>query len=109
MKEAFWKVDDSSGFRFSDATDPNQLLLFDINELPTLINKLNQNFSGKNIPVKEIREFVENKTLFLPSHMRSALKDLELHDLIIVEEIKLDGSKRRRGTFPDNVIVNFPA
>jgi len=29
MKEAFWKVDPESGFRFSDATNLNQLVLFE--------------------------------------------------------------------------------
>lgn len=29
MKEAMWKVDDSGEFRFSDATDPYQLVLFE--------------------------------------------------------------------------------
>src|SRR5579859_472831 len=28
MKEAMWKTDESGEFRFSDATDPNQLVLF---------------------------------------------------------------------------------
>jgi three-Cys-motif partner protein len=29
MKEAFWKVDSSAGFHFSDATNANQLVLFE--------------------------------------------------------------------------------
>ncbi len=29
MKEAMWKVDESGEFRFSDATDPNQFVLFE--------------------------------------------------------------------------------
>jgi hypothetical protein len=33
MKEAMWKVDESGEFRFSDATDPDQLVLFE--EAPT--------------------------------------------------------------------------
>jgi hypothetical protein len=29
MKEAMWKADESGEFRFSDATDPNQLVIFE--------------------------------------------------------------------------------
>jgi hypothetical protein len=28
MKEAMWKVDESGEFMFSDATDPNQMVMF---------------------------------------------------------------------------------
>jgi hypothetical protein len=36
MKEAFWSIDTSSGLRFSDATNPNQPVLFDLKEHPKL-------------------------------------------------------------------------
>lgn len=107
MKEAFWKVDDSSGFRFSDATNPNQLVLFNITEIPTLLKELQKEFSGEKLSVNKISEFVENETSFLPKHMRSVLKDLESQQKINVDEIKLDGRRRRSGTFPENTVVHF--
>ena len=45
MKEAFWSIDSSSGLRFSDATDPNQMVLFDLDEHPKLAKELQQHFA----------------------------------------------------------------
>ncbi len=42
MKEAFWRVDTTSGFSFSDATNPDQMVLFDIDETPKLAEMLKE-------------------------------------------------------------------
>lgn len=108
MKEAFWKVDASGQFRFSDATNPGQLVLFELDESPKLAQMLQVEFAGQALLVKTIREWVEQETPFLSSHMKAALRLLEDRGEINVAQIKQDGKKRRRNTYPDNSIVEFP-
>ncbi len=107
MKEAFWKVDEASGFKFSDATNPHQRVLFEINETHKLAQELYRKFLDRRLNVHEIREYVEDNTGFLSSHMKSALTQLEEAKKIIVAPKKDDGTKRRKGTFPDEVIIDF--
>lgn len=47
MKEAFWSVDSSTGYHFSDATDPNQLVLFETDPSIDLANLLAIQFKGR--------------------------------------------------------------
>lgn len=109
MKEAFWKVDSSTGFCFSDATNPQQPVLFEIDESPKLAKDLYTHFVNQRISVEEIEIFVDDRTSFLPRHMRSALKLLEQDKKIKVDVYKRDGKKRKKNTFPKDVIVEFVA
>ncbi|HIE56553.1 MAG TPA: three-Cys-motif partner protein TcmP [Chromatiaceae bacterium] len=77
MKDAFWKVDSSSGLRFSDATNPHQLVLFELDESETLAKELQHRFANQKLPVRQVREYVENETSFLSSHMKKVLLLLE--------------------------------
>jgi three-Cys-motif partner protein len=108
MKEAFWRVDPSSGFRFSDATNPNQLILFEVDESPKLAQQLKQRFHSQQLAIEDVRKFTEDETPFLRTHMRAALTLLEQQDEIKVKELKRDGKKRMANTFPDEVIITFP-
>ncbi len=108
IKEAFWKVDQSSGFYFSDATNPNQPVLFKDDPSQELAVLLTKEFQGKRKSVYEIRQYVEDKTPYLATHMKKAMCNLENKDELSVEPLKLNGSKRRRNSFPDDVIVTFP-
>lgn len=107
MKEAFWKVDQSSGFRFSDATNPNQLVLFELDQTPILAKQLQSKFGGKRLSIRNICVFVENETPYLSSHMRKALQLLEENKEIQVEDLKVDGTRRRLNTYPYNCSVKF--
>ena len=108
MKEAMWRVDSEGDFRFSDASDESQELLFRKDNKVDIFKVLEKRAKGKkDIRVKSIREFVEGKTLYLKKHLNQALKYAEDNELIIVEQIKLDGKRRRGQTFADDVIVNF--
>ncbi|MEJ5197820.1 MAG: three-Cys-motif partner protein TcmP [Anaerolineae bacterium] len=107
MKEAFWKVDTSSGFCFSDATNPDQRLLFEINEVPSLASDLLRKFANQRVSVGEIRQYVEDDTPFIASQMRTALRQLEQDNKIVVGENKIDGSKRRKNTYPDDAVIVF--
>jgi len=108
MKEAFWKVDAERGFRFSDATNPNQLVMFEMDPSPTLAEILLQAYVSQTISVEQIQCFVEERTPFLATHMRSAMKLLESKGQITVKPLKRDGKKRRASTFPKDVIITFP-
>ena len=106
MKEAFWKVDPSSGLRFSDATDPNQATLFDLDPSVDLAEFLFNKFSGRQV-VRDIRIEVEDNTPYLTKHMRAALKILENSGKITVDPKKENGDNRHGKTFPNEVIIYF--
>jgi three-Cys-motif partner protein len=107
MKEAFWKVDPSSGFRFSDATDPDQLVLFEIDESPKLAKELHHHFMNRKLLVAHVQKFVENETPFIATHMRNALRLLEEQKKVSVDSYKSDGKKRLKNTYPENAVVQF--
>ena len=110
MKEAMWKVDPDGDFRFSDATNPNQAILFDTEHNEKLARILYDYFRGRQgVTGKEILEFVENDTVFLDSHKRTALIALETSNppFITVETLKSNGKKRRNETYPKDVLINF--
>lgn len=107
MKEAFWKVDESSGYRFSDATNPLQPVLFEIDGTPALAAEIHNHFIGKKVVVDHVKTYVEDQTSFIAPHMRKALTLLENDQKISVEPLKSNGQKRRKGSFPEDVIMQF--
>jgi three-Cys-motif partner protein len=108
MKEAMWKVDPMGEFTFSDSTDPYQHVLFAQPHFEQLANQIVTAFKGAGrIPVSRIETFVNDQTAFLRKHMGEALKYLEGTFAIIVDPIKMGGSKRRAGSFPNDVLVTI--
>lgn len=102
MKEAMWKVDRSGGFRFSDATNPNQLVLFGNEpDYEVLRGLILDRFNGQETTVGEIEEFVLSETAFRETHYkRQILSPLEAADpprLVAVDP----PANRRRGQYPD--------
>ncbi|HYE68246.1 MAG TPA: three-Cys-motif partner protein TcmP [Anaerovoracaceae bacterium] len=108
MKEAFWKVDPSTGLCFSDRTDPLQPVLFNLDPSLDLGKELLKKFSGQKTNVYSLRIFVEDETAYIASHMREALKRLEDQGQINIEPMQQNGKKRRKHMFPDEVILTFP-
>lgn len=110
MKEAMWGVDTSGGFRFSDSTDPSQEVLFDSEDiwLPISILQITNQFESRmNIPVKQVRVYIEKETIFLKKHMKKALREMEETERIKPHLLKQDGSPRKIRTFPDGAIIDF--
>lgn len=112
IKEAMWAVDPQGEFRFSDATNPEQQIMFGGTDASLLWPILHEHFSGKTVNTDLILRFVEDGTPFLGKHMRAALKEHEDMKLpsterIIVQDTKVDGTKRRKGSFPPGVLVRF--
>jgi three-Cys-motif partner protein len=103
MKEAMWKADESGEFRFSDATDPNQLVLFEkAPNLLTLRARIVAEFSGKQVSVANIEKFVLLQTAFRESHYKGILKTLEKEGGLSVPN---PASGRRAGTFGDPAML----
>lgn len=108
MKEAMWKVDPDGDFRFSDATNPNQLVLFEADATPGLVAQLRKEFRTRGMVTGiEVRTFVENKTAYLKKHMTEALKREEEASKVRVEPLKTDGKKRRTNTYPDEAKLTW--
>ena len=107
MKDAFWKVDSSSGLRFSDATNPDQLVLLELDETKKLAKELRIHFKNQTLPVRKVREYVIDETSFRKPHMTKALKALEQENEIQVATLKSNGEKRVKNSFPDEAIVTF--
>ena len=108
MKEAFWRVDNQGGYRFSDRTNPQQPVLFALDPAHDLASVLQDKYAGQTESVEVISHFVEDETAFTAAHTRKALAWLEQERQITVNAIKSDGKKRRKNTFPDGVILCFP-
>jgi three-Cys-motif partner protein len=104
MKEAMWKADESGEFRFSDATDPNQLVLFEkAPYLPTLQARILAEFAGKTVSVGDVEKFVVVETAFRESHYKGILKALE-KDARRLKAVNA-APNRRAGTFGDPAMV----
>ena len=99
MKEAMWRADESGAYTFSDATDPNQSVLFSAEPDRRLLARLiDEKFSGVQSTVGEVERFVVCHTPFLKTHYRKILKALEESGLIVAIDPPVN---RRRGTYAD--------
>ncbi len=106
MKESFWKVDNESGFSFSDNTDNKQLVLFKINPCEKVAEILVNKFSGNTIESQVIVDYIIDETPYIEKHAKGALRHLEANKLIQVEKTKKDGTPRTHG-FANGVIIHF--
>lgn len=110
MKEAMWKLNPEGEFRFSDATNRDQLVLFEKDTTSLLAEGLKREFAGKGrVTGCQVREFVEDKTPYLKKHMTQVLRQLESAGQIQVEAQKSDGRSRRRNTYPNDARLRFCA
>jgi hypothetical protein len=106
MKEAMWKTDESGEFRFSDATDSKQLVLFEKTPyLPALQTQLLTEFSGREVSVADIERFVLIETAFRESHYKGILKTLEKGKGGGLLKVINAAPGRRTGTFGDPAMV----
>lgn len=110
MKEAMWRIDKDGEFSFSDASYGQQLLFRDFNleqKIRGLLSDIIKNFTGQTVPCKSVETFVEDKTMFLKSHLKNALKIAEEEAKISVGALKSNGKKRIKNTFPEDTIIKF--
>lgn len=103
MKEAMWRVDPGSGSSFSDATNLDQMVLFqqepDRQQLRRLIAL---RFTGNRATVDQIEHFVVEDTGFNANHYKGVLLTMEMEGSLTPISPPL---KRRRGTFGEPALV----
>ena len=98
MKEAMWKIDPSGEFTFSDATNPNQFVLFNQEpQFDILRAQIIDQFHGNEASIREIEDFVVEKTAFRETHYKRVLKEIEHAGGLEAINPTPD---RRRGTYP---------
>ena len=108
MKEAMWKVNPEGDFRFSDATAPDQLVLFEADPTEVLAEQVREEFRAKGtVTGLRVRTFVENRTAYLKKHMTAALRHAEETGHLTVNATKTDGKNRRAHTFPDEARLTW--
>jgi three-Cys-motif partner protein len=107
MKEAMWKVDDTGSFQFSDHADARGLMsLFSAHpNLSPLREAIVKKFTGQQVKIEDLRDWVITETEFLPKHLKiPTLAPMEhAGELSVVNP----APKRRKGTFSDGTILNF--
>lgn len=108
MKEAMWKVDPLGEFSFSDATNPDQAILFQHPSLASLRADVVQKFRPLGeIPIEQVEAYVRDETGFLTKHMRELLKQLESDVQVQIASLKTNGQKRKRNTYPNDALIKF--
>ena len=107
MKKAMWNVDPSGNFRFSDAVDGGQTVLFDEEPAPQLLDNMLDKYGNRGrIRAGEIERWVLDETAFLRKHKTKALEKGEEEGAFYVEDTKTTGEKRHSG-FPAEVVIDF--
>ena len=106
IKEAMWRVDESGTYTFSDATDPNQSVLFAAEPDRGLLKRLIlDHFHGLEASIDEIERYVVQETPFRETHYKKVLQTLEADGEIT--PVNPPGS-RRRGTYANaNLRLQF--
>jgi hypothetical protein len=93
---------------FSDATNPDQQVLFTEATTDGLANDLSSHFVGEpKMQVVSVEGYVHDDTAYLRRHMVDALKILEGKDEITVDAIKADGKRRVARTYPNTAFIRF--
>ena len=86
---------------------PKQSLLFQLSRpLEDLQGTLLEAYAGRALSMRTIYEGHSVDTPYIASKYKEALKNLENDGKITAR--KSDGSKRRKGTFADDVLATFP-
>ena len=106
MKEAMWRVDESGAYTFSDATNPDQSVLFTPEPDRELLSRLIlQKFAGSEVTVKDIETYVVRETAFRETHYKKVLRELEKSGRLTAID---PPPKRRSGNFPaDHMKLQF--
>lgn len=107
MKEAMWKVNEAGEFTFTDATDPNQLILFEPEpNFAALKAQILDRYSGRTATIGEIKSFVLVETAFRETHFKGQiLRPLENEGAVEVLNAR---PNRKRGTYAnDDLQIKF--
>ena len=106
MKEAMWRVDPGGGRKFSDMTNPDQLVLLQPEPDRRLLRRqIVERFPARRARVSDVEQFVLEHTAFHAGHYKKVLAELEdAGDVTAVSP----PPTRRKGTFPQpSLILEF--
>ncbi len=105
MKNVMWRVDPTGEYRFSDRTDPNQPVLFEIEPNYHQLKRLVvQKFNNSEVRIEDIENFVVEETAFIVKHLRKPiLKEMENSS---PPKIKVT-ERKRRNTYPPGCKIMF--
>jgi three-Cys-motif partner protein len=108
MKEAMWNVDPLGDFSFSDATNPDQQILFVNSPVEILKTDLTEQFrAAGEIPIEVVESFVFDRTGFLRKHMGEVLDTLEFDGLVRINPLKRNRKRRIAKTYPNDALIRF--
>ena len=111
MKQAMWKLDADSGYRFCDGMDPNEPTLFGPQPELQFAPLLWRQFQGKTVLSDDILRHTRDATPYLEPHARAALRLLENGEVggctLDISAAKSDGKNRRRNTYPSGTRMTF--
>ncbi len=88
MKDAMWRFDDQGYFSFSDATNPNQVVLFKREIDKELFSFIDSIRSKNTVGVEILEEYIEDKTAYLSKYLKRSLLYAEKNKLITVNALK---------------------
>ena len=108
MKEAMWKVDEAGGYRFSDATDPDQIVLIGTGpDGRDLRQRLTDTYRGKTASIDELEKFVIEKTPYRETHLRR-LALIPMESAVPPQLAVIDAAaSRRKSTYPAGTRIRF--
>ena len=108
MKEAMWKVDETGAFQFSDATDPNQSILFEAGpDAGDLRKRILDEFRGREVSIEKLEEFVITQTPYRETHLRKSVL-VPMEKAIPPElEIVSAPASRKRSFFPSGTTLRM--
>lgn len=103
MKEAMWKVDESGTFIFSDATDPNQLTLFESEpDFARLRDLILERFGNTETTIEQLEEYILAETPFRETHYKKQiLRPLEFATNPPLLDVLNAPRNRQKGTYPN--------
>lgn len=103
MKEAMWKIAPGGGYRFDDRLAGVPVLFEDEANTGPLQDELAQHFAGRTVTFEEVSQYVVTKTPFHSGQVKlKTLKPMQFAGRIS------SPNQRRRGTFPDGTLIEFP-
>ena len=106
FKEAMWKIDPSTGYRFSDRSWRQAALFTGENvDVESLKSRLLAEYSGQTITIEELERFTLHETPYVKAHLRQkTLSPLERRGNITVVNPK---PGRRAGQYPPGTLLEF--
>lgn len=104
MKQAMWALAPGGGYEFDDRLAGQDVLFSDEANTGPLQDALAQQFAGRTVSIQEVTQCVIRETPFHSGQVKvKTLKPMQESGRIS------SPNQRRKGTFPDGTLIQFPA